>query len=207
MSDNLDAVQDWPDNQSLELDWKNRGMSGQSFKNCYRGFNSFWQVKIYLGREQRVLGHGRNGIRATRFADMAILHFNKYRHRNRPLVDSDFNFSLRQAKLDLEQLPQVRALLERWETFLLAKQLIAPVTRLFDDSSNDPEQLRKQFAVEYLRLSATKERIIALLSARKEYSVTLKMISEHYDQTEKFNQSLDNLLKQVQVAPDEQTKL
>lgn len=79
-----------------------------------------WAVRLYLGGEQRRLGVTTCGITACRFADMALMHFWKYRIRgaSEPL-DTHLNFGVAQAKKDLEELSEHAFLLSKIENHLV----------------------------------------------------------------------------------------
>ena len=109
MTNDLSLLKSWPESQTIANDLRSRILAGKSFHNCYLGLGSVWQVKLFLGGEQRIVAQARNSNleRAIRFADMAIAYFAPYRkRRNRPLLDSDFNLNVNQANADLHNIPE-----------------------------------------------------------------------------------------------------
>lgn len=207
MSNNLDLILDWPLEQTLDSVWRSRCQSGQSFKNCYVGFGSLWQVKLFLGREQRVLGYSRNGVRACRFADMAITYFLPYRKRKlRPLTDADLNFSVAQANQDLEEIPLAKALLVKLESALLSRAFIEPVIHLENEPSRSLVQLRKDFQMHLHQLGIDFTRAKAVLSSNPDNKIQLEMFSEHLSQTAIYVRSLDALLNNHVGTLDQNAK-
>jgi len=128
MTNDLSLLKSWPESQTIANDLRSRILAGKSFHNCYLGLGSVWQVKLFLGGEQRIVAQARNSNleRAIRFADMAIAYFAPYRkRRNRPLLDSDFNLNVNQANADLHNIPEAVKFLQTLESELLAQNKIA----------------------------------------------------------------------------------
>ncbi len=80
-----------------------------------------WNVRMYLGGEQRTLGivHARNVENAFRFADMAQQYFWKYRVRGRPPSRLDLNLSPERVEADMANEVNAVNLLRQIEDYLL----------------------------------------------------------------------------------------
>lgn len=196
MKNDLDAIPNWPENQSMALEFRQRVARGQSFKNCYSVFGQLWQVKLFLGKEQRVLAQGRNGERASRFADMAIVHFLPYRKRLlRPLVDTDLNWSVAQANSDLVNIPEAKEMLVVWEKALLARSLIQPVVHtVSDESPRNTLQTRRDLLLQFHQLNISFERAKATLSSNSATKTSVEMMDKHMAELGIYVKSLDTLL-------------
>lgn len=85
--------------------------------------NSLWDVRVSLDGYACVIGCVRGDFSVTekvlRFADMTRLYFWKYRVRGKDQPDDeDFNFSKRQAELDLKNETAIVAFLDRQAEYL-----------------------------------------------------------------------------------------
>lgn len=99
---------------------------GWGFRNVYiMPDQRTWAVRLYLNGEQRRIGATECGVTACRFADMALMHFWKYRIRgaSEPL-DTHLNFGVAQAKKDLEELIEHAFLLEKIEGYLVVNKVL-----------------------------------------------------------------------------------
>lgn len=192
MSENLDLIVDWPERRSDEIAFDARHDALKSYKNCYIGFGSIWQVKLFLGKQQRLLGYSHNKFRAIRFADMALVYFLPYRkQRNRPMFDTDLNLGMDSAKRDLDSIPGAVNILSHWRSALMAKGLIEPQARLFDEASHDATSIRKALALHFHELRVSFGHAKKLLGTHP----TLVLFDEHLIDTEKYLKSTDTLLK------------
>jgi hypothetical protein len=194
MFNNLQLLGEWPAAQAVETQWKARCLSGQGWKNCYLAFGNTWQVKLFLGREQRLLGQSHNGVTAARFADMAIVHFLQYRKRKlRPLTDADLNFSVAQANKDLAEMPTACNLLISFEQALLDRSLIK-LTAVGEPAQRTPAQCRKDLSLHFNSLCATFDNVKHHMQSNDQAKVTLEMFGEHLEQARSYVRSLDMFL-------------
>jgi len=182
----LDSITEWPQDPDLETRLKQISHSGKTIHNCYCGFGGIWQVKLFIGGEQRIIGETFNVLRAVRFADMALVYFAKYRtRRKRPIVDSDLNFSLRSALRDLDAVPQAKQILVSLEQALSLRGLISDSAVVSDVTvDNRPaDLLAKQMAVHFRQFGVDVLRARALLHTNESQKITLDMLDENIRQT------------------------
>lgn len=101
------------------------------FKNCNMNGSRRAEVRLYLGKKQRILitTAWANIINALRFADCAVLYFWKYRKTLRLPEDSDFNFSLATAQKDFVDIQFVNQFLQDYEVRLTARGELPDATR------------------------------------------------------------------------------
>lgn len=99
----------------------------EQFKNCYAVPQGF-VVKQYLAGSQRTLGlfEQKFGYFATRFADLCIARFWKYRKTTRGITDSDLNYSLEIANSALAACPEAMKILDDIELFLSQRFQVVP---------------------------------------------------------------------------------
>lgn len=195
---------EWPNHVAAIEQFKQRGMRGLGTKNCYPAFGQYWQVKLYVGGAQHIIGETYNGARAARFADMAIVYLAQYRKRKREVLDTDLNFSVAQAKADLEAVPRAKQMLIEFENYLLKKGLVVPLSAASGDlPAASLAQVRKDLQLFLRQYSTSFERASAVLGSVPEAKITLGMMSEHLSQMGKYNTSLDKLLSNHGTLTDE----
>lgn len=193
----LDTITEWPQDPIFAEGWHLKFPQDKPcpYKNCYRGFGGVWQVKMFIGGEQRVVGESFNALRAVRFADMALLHFAKYRvRRNRPVIDSDLNFSLLTAKRDTAEVPAATAMLKAWEDSLLKSGLIAAKaeTKLID--ARTAQQVRRDVRLHFRQYRIDCARAAELVGFYPEAKVSVEMVADLLAQLETLNESIDAAL-------------
>jgi hypothetical protein len=178
------------------------GQSGKSFRNCYLGLGFIWQVKMYLGGEQRIVGETFHCFRAVRFADMALLHFAKYRKRRaRATVDSDLNFSVASAQRDLDAVPAAKQILVSLETGLQARGLLPTDPALVEHvDKRDCAQVCRDLRLFFRQYRLTVSRATTLVGSHPEAQITLAMMSDNMTQLETLNRSLDKTLHIVNTT-------
>lgn len=99
--------------------------SGQPFRNCYFNLQTkTWVVTLFLSGAQRRIGFFEDGYHASRFANMAIYHFWKYRKSGRACFDSDLIYGVDQAKADLDFYKNCSGLLCSIEGHLIATDVL-----------------------------------------------------------------------------------
>jgi hypothetical protein len=194
----LDKIKDWPTDDILFGEaWNHRFMKGgkscPTYKNCYWGFGNIFQVKMFIGGQQRVLGESFTAQHAVRFADMALVYFSKYRRRSRAIADDDVNFTLETAKHDLLVMTDAKAILVEMEEKLIKGGLIAETSRDLKDRRT-PQQVRKDMRLHFRQFRSDTDRIAALLVNEPNAHIALGMMSENIDVIVKLNEHLDNQL-------------
>jgi hypothetical protein len=197
----LDSITAWPQDDELANRCKSMGQTGKSFRNCYLGLGYIWQVKMYLGGEQRIIGETFDCLRAVRFADMALLYFAKYRKRRaRPTVDSDLNFGVASATRDTDAVPQAKQILVSLELQLLAKGLIGDDSRPFVDNRTAAQVCRDlRVAFRSYRLATHRARV--LVGTVPGADIAFDMAGEAIQRLETLNISLDRYLAQPPANP------
>lgn len=196
----LEAITEWPNDGAAQAEWRKQCMSGRTFRNCYVGLGALWNVKLFLHREQRVLGQTKCGWHAARFADMALVYFAKYRtRRTRPLVDADLNFTLASAMRDLAEVPQAVAILKEIETHLLAAGMAAPVETVIPvkPDARTRNQLRKDIQLQWAALGQSLARAEVLVGHSVEFASQATFFKPHFAESAIYLRSIDGLLTSV----------
>jgi hypothetical protein len=176
--------------------------SGSVIHNCYCGFGGIWQVKLYVGGEQRIVGETFDCLRAVRFADMALVFFAKYRKRRaRPMLDSDLNFSVATANRDLSSVPKAAQILVSLETELLAKGLIGESVKPYEDNRT-AAQVCRDLRVFFHQYKQSVLRAQAVVGPRGNPSsdVAFEMARASLETLDKLNESFDRYLSETNTA-------
>lgn len=192
-------IKDWPTNHpAFQGEWWLRGFDNTRpcpYKNCYRGFGGVYQIKMFIGGQQRILGESFTRLHAIRFADMAIVYFWKYRQRRqRPITDDDVNFSLETANQDLVEMHDAKRILSELEEALLKQGLIAAVQPHRLKDSRDGQQVRRSLRLHFRQYRADFARAKLLASLVDGSKATVDTLEEYIRHLEKLHESLDKIL-------------
>ena len=175
---------------------------GALHNSYYNHMVNSWQVKLYLCEGQRVLGYAKSGLKSARFADMAIIHFWKYRARcRRPIEDSDLNFGVEYAYEDLKRNP-------------CAEELLSTIEKHFRANYNlvTSEEAQPTFKAGVLLRKSVQwrrdvEDAISFLPKKypdlNSYKHTYEMLIETLDQQGKLIESLVKLLGDQPILDSE----
>jgi hypothetical protein len=193
----LDRITEWPSDPAFSDTWNDAFDKTKPcpYHNCYRGFGGIWQVKLFLGGEQRIIGESYDRLRAVRFADMCLVRFAKYRtRRNRPLTDDDVNFSLRTANSDLAGCPAATEIINNFEKWLLLKGLIAEARADAQTDRRTPQQVNRDLRLHFRKLRSDYARTAERASFYPGAQVALDMVADYMDKLEKLNETLFDAL-------------
>jgi len=165
--------------------------SGRAFKNCYWSALSEWQIKLYLGKQQRIIAKTPDKVAAVRFADMAIAHFWRYRKiLRRPLEDSDLNFGLEHLAKDRKDNPwAVQLLIEIEQQMIRDHILLDDVKQSEVDVRSDFVEKRKLFVAAYRKAI----RRFGELESYPSPSMHLSLLKESLDTSTKLVNAIEQL--------------
>lgn len=144
-----------------------------------------WAVQIYLGGALRSIGFTNKFCDALRFADMAAMRFWIYRIRgSHQPTDNELNFSVEQAKQDLESEKDAVQLLTAIESYFLDKKIILPYSeseakRTANRKSRDQRRtVRYEMSQHFNQLEAKLDRVIELLSGKSGRTIDIETFKQ-----------------------------
>lgn len=155
-----------------------------------------WAIRIHFCGSFRTLGYVTGKVvNAMRFADMAQVHFYKYKQRNalEPL-DENLNYSLAQAKHDLEHEPEAANLLKDLEQYLLERGYIPK----HEEIRKEREARRKNAEAQRAQRRTVSGRMDEMFKRIEEK--ILQEIKQCYTVIASHIQSLEDRIARMEVA-------